>query len=462
MKKHASHGPFPSPQITLRNMIQPIHLLRYTCIFILLTLVNFNCLAQSEFEFLKSPDITPDTLYFPFVEDIQLIVINSYDSYLRHGWWQDQMYPRGGSWFMDHPEALPNAYFFRNREGEITQIYNRSNVPPTSFRDTGFLNTDHLSFNYLIDYSDLLGHLKIFSSTQKVGLINTRGEIVAPAIYDHIQRLHGYESPTDKLIIVNDQQFGLLDSNAQVIFPPRYTTSKQSDYFRTSQMDIDGENLKVFNNDRCGLISQDGEVLIDFQYDEIRVIHDSMYLALVTRPDEEVSYRGRSYLNSGYHIQSCVIFDRQFQPVTTLEEYEYILYYGVKQLIVKKDGKFGLLNHLGEVIIPFAYESLAPQDGMYYVRKAGKLGAYSTTGDLVFPCEFEQIQCYGQAIYATKDGLIGVYNQAYELIADHQFERRHWDMGRYILTSPNGSQGFVNHEKNNTYYQSPDGEIIKL
>jgi hypothetical protein len=58
------------------------------------------------------------------------------------------------------------------------------------------------------------------------------------------------------------------------------------------------------------------------------------------------------------------------------------------QLIVKQDGKFGLLNHLGEVIIPLEYESLAPQDGVYHVRKAGKMGVFSIEGKLVLPCVF--------------------------------------------------------------------------
>ena len=425
---------------------------------------NFNSQAQISHNQLNNPSLSPDTLYFPFKDSIQLIVINSHDAYRRHGHWQDMMWPRGGSWFMDNPEEPPNAYIFRNRKGEITQVYNRSiqfsqNLP---LRDTGYLNTNEISFDFIFDYTELLGNLKFFGPDHKEGLINLKGEVVAPAIYDRILRLYGYQSYTNKLMVVKDKQFGLLDSNAQVIFPPMYTKFKKADYVRSSQLVIDGENLKVFKDDRCGLISQEGEVLIDFQYDDIRLIHDSMYLALVTRPDEEVTQRGSSYLFTGYHVKACTVFDQHFQRITELEDYEYIMYNGIQQLIVKQKGKFGLLNHLGEVIIPLEYESLVPQDGVYHVRKAGKMGAFSLNGDLVLPCVFEQIQFYGPAIYTTKNGLVGVYNRNFELIADHQFERRHWDMGKYILTRPNGSEGFVMHEKDNTYYRSPEGKIIKL
>ncbi|XOV66086.1 MAG: WG repeat-containing protein [Fluviicola sp.] len=432
------------------------------CALLLMSRSHSN--AQQLLSPLTSTSLNPDTLYYSFEDEIQLIVINTYDVYRRYGQQQDMLYPRGGSWFMDNPEALPNAYIFRNRKGEITHVYNRnySNLDSLNLRDTGFINTKQISHHFVEDYAQLFGHFKIFGPDNKVGLINRKGEVVAPTIYDDIRKLYGYQSYTNKLLIVKDAHIGLLNKSGKVIFPPIYTTFQKADYVRSSELVIDGKNLKVFKDDRCGLINQEGDVLIDFQYDDIRLVHDSTYLATVKRPKKEITHHGNNYMNKGYEVKSCVVFDRNFKQITKLEDYEYILYFNMLQLIVKRDGKFGLLNHLGEVIIPLEYESLTSQDGVYYVRKEGKMGVFSLNGDVMMPCEFEQIEMYGSAIYTIKNGLTGVFNRQFQRVADHQFIRRHWDMGKYILTRTDGSKGFVHHEKDNTYYQSPEGEIIKL
>lgn len=435
--------------------------LHKTALFFIVLLSTWSLHAQISFNI--PPKQQPDTLYFPYKNDVQLILIDNFDSYSRYGAWYDAVYPRGGSWFMDHRPVPKNVYIFRDKAGKIVRIYNADSIDVNSLKSTTFINTNALSLNQIYDYVQLNQHLKFYGENKQVGLINLMGEIVVPAIYDDIRKYQDMNKKRDKLIVIQDNKFGFLDANLKLLFPPMYRAHADSNYIGYPEHNIiDSKNIKVYKADKCGLISEEGEVLIDFMFDEIRVIHDNLYIGLIHRAQSEISHSLKNHWNWGYQVKNCFIFDSDFKILTKLEDFEYIYYYGIKSFIVKKDAKFGVVNELGEIVVPFEYDLLSAENGVYHVSKNNKCGVLNLEGKLVIPVEHERIQFYGQAIYVTQNGLIGVYSLDFRLISPPQYQYKNWDMGKFILTRKDGSKGFVKHDKEDSYYQSPEGGKVML
>ena len=417
--------------------------------------------AQSLFDRIDAvPAENPDTLYYPFNEDgLQLVIINAYDHWRKTGVLYDAMYPRSGSWFNDHGPAPRNIYLWRNRSGEVVKQYHTKQGSTLHLRNTDYTNRNNFGFIAadVSDYNEFFGRFKIYGENNLEGLINMKGEIVLPLDYQYIWSLRISASPVpDRLFVEKDGKLGMLNADLTELLPPVYD---QIDYY-----DMIGTDFKVIKAGKYGAIDQNGKVLVEPQFDEIRPIHDSMYIGLVYHDSATLQkLELRDHWNWGYKVKDCIVLDKDFRIVTELKDYEYIYYWGISQFIVKKDGEFGVLNNKGEVVIPLEYEQISGLNGYYASGKKDRYGLIDTDGKVVLPIEFTRVEFYGKAVYVVKNELIGVYNDQFRLIAEPQFKYKRWNMGRFILTRPDGSEGFVNHtEKGGCYYQSPEGEIQKL
>ncbi len=425
---------------------------------ILWLIVSISIKAQISFEVLfTEPKATADTLYFPFEDGVQLIVINYYDTWERQVAFKEAMQPRGLSWAAIMGPAPKNMYLFRNTEGKIVKTYNGV-TDGKGLKGMDYDNTGIFLLQGLRDLTEYNRHLKYYDLNDQVGLINTRGDIVVPAVYDDIRRYQDFDGEWEKLIIEKDGYFGFLDSNLNILFPPIYRCSSDTNYYGYPEHNIlNGQYIKVFKEGKCGLINDHGDVLIDFKYDNLLLIHDSMIVGLLNK---ELINPNQYFWNN---VQACEIYDDKFNLITSLDHYDQIEYNGIKRFIVKKDNLVGVVNHKGKVIIPIEYNSLAPQDNNYYVVKGNKSGVISLEGKVLIPIEYEcNMYFYDPAIYVTKNGLIGVYSDNYQLIAEPQYKQRYWEMGKFMLIRPDGSIGFVLHQKGGSYYQSPEGEVIKF
>ncbi len=423
-----------------------------------LLLVNLTVFSQIGFDNLFSePKAIADTLYFPFDDNIQLIIINKFDTWEKQVAFKEATQPRGLSWAALMGPAPQNIYLFRNQAGDIIQYYNTGNLIGLRLKNTDYINTNSFSLYDIQDYSQLKNNLMYYDNN-KVGLINIKGDIVIPAIYDNIRNYQDRNEKGDKLVIEKDGMFGLLDENLKLLFPPIYRTSTDTNYISYPEHNnIIDQYIKVLKNDKFGLINENGDILIDFKFDDITLIHDTMFVGL------NYSAERNKFNPIWRHVQSCIIYDKNCNQITTLKNYENIEYNGIKRFIVKKNNKVGVIDHKGEIIIPLKYDHLTPQNGDYYVFIGNNSGMINLEGKVVIPIEFEQnMYFYGEAIYVIQGGLIGVYSDKYELIAAPQFKYKTWEMGKYILIRPDGSKGFVQHEQKGSFYQSPEGEIKKL
>jgi len=149
-------------------------------------------------------------------------------------------------------------------------------------------------------------------------------------------------------IVKLDNKYGIIDDAEKEILPIEFTEFSKSPY-------TDGSYLARNKEGKYGFINIDGKVTLPFEYDNLsrRNYYDNVLSV-------QNGKCGLVQINSGipYEIATC--------------DYDEIE--GNKIMIVKKDGKFGLLDLYGQHLTAIEYESIDAldnnsSDGIIYKAK---------------------------------------------------------------------------------------------
>jgi len=139
-------------------------------------------------------------------------------------------------------------------------------------------------------------------------------------------------------------------------------------------------------NDKYGCLNKEGEILIPFEYDNIK---RSLYKNYI-----ELHRDGkRGFINQKGEVIIPLKYDNIRQRPDGLIE-------------ATKNGKMGVLNSKFEVIIPFKYQRIERKSGLYYesqLEEYGKYGVFDTLGKTILPIEFSRIRfSKNEFIFAQK------------------------------------------------------------
>lgn len=225
----------------------------------------------------------------------------------------------------------------KEREG-YTLINWKGNKTTTSF------------FEELINESD---STFVAKKDGKFGLISYDGENLIPFIFD------------SQYFIDDNKLFPAKIDSKSVIYDPKNGTITQTPYNNISP--FLGDFAKVESNDKVGLINKELELVFDTAYQELGQFSSNLINAKI---------RDRWYF---FNNLEQAVFDTSFDKASSYDD-------GVAT--VKKE-KYGAIDTLGNLIIPFEYE---------YLRYEGR----NDNGDQIFMfCNQEDYFFYG-----AKCGLI--------------------------------------------------------
>ncbi len=85
--------------------------------------------------------------------------------------------------------------------------------------------------------------------------------------------------------------------------------------------------------------------------------------------------------------------DRETQLARQYDE--LIDYWGGDNVIVKKNGKMGVVNANNKLFIPLQYDSIHKLEHLYYVWQDNKMGLLSSTGSTIIPIKYALLQTFG-------------------------------------------------------------------
>jgi hypothetical protein len=200
-----------------------------------------------------------------------------------------------------------------------------------------------------------------------VGLLNEKGEIVLLAEYDWINYF-----TEDMANIGKNGKNGFINKTGEIVIPPIYEMANDfSDGMAAIGIpDPDVGRplgfLSISSRTIWGFIDKTGEIVIPPQYDHVKEFIDG--IAEVGNYVEDIDHKWQIkwwFINKKGEI---------VDPAVS----EGVAFGENKQLILaKKDGKEGILNRKGDVILPFEYDNIYInniKDNLLCVEKDGLWG----------------------------------------------------------------------------------------
>ena len=172
----------------------------------------------------------------------------------------------------------------------------------------------------------------------------------------------------------------------------------------------------ICTDDKWGVIDNNGNIVIDPTYDEMIIIPDNEKDIFICT--ENVDYENDTYTTKVINSKNKEIFKQydKIQVVENFDEYNN-LWYEENVLKYEKDGKLGLINLDGKVILEPDYEEIYALKGIknsIVTVKDSKMGIVDNKGSNEVPNEYDEIQSLGKDtdLYIVKDATnYGIYKK---------------------------------------------------
>lgn len=173
----------------------------------------------------------------------------------------------------------------------------------------------------------------------------------------------------------------------------------------------------VFKNDKWGVINTRGQVVIEPSYDEMIVIPDNTKPVFICMTD--VDYENNTYNTKVINEKNTPIFTNydKVEAITNVDSSNN-LWYEESVLKVQKDGKYGLINMNGNLILPAEYDKIEAVLGIknvFVTVKDNKQGIVNNIGNTIIDNEYVEIKALTNKtengfIVKAEDGKYGVIN----------------------------------------------------
>lgn len=253
-----------------------------------------------------------------------------------------------------------------------------------------------------------------YADTYKNGLVKN-GKIFLPMIFNYSYS-NSFNRGLKKIILNLDKNYGVFDLEKEKWSIPLGYNSLYS---------LDN-NLLVANKDgKYGVIDFENKIIADFNWKSISKLNDGNYVIVQNNQNMYgilniinlkltipciYKYIDKNESTSGFIVQNQ---SGQKSIVTINNEqilknwYDEI--YTVsnrRNLIVKKSGKYGIIDDQENIILPIEYNSIKSypyNDGSYLAQNAeGKFGCVAIDGKITLPFEYDQLnESSGQSILVS-------------------------------------------------------------
>jgi hypothetical protein len=287
-------------------------------------------------------------------------------------------------------------YGFINSKGEevikskytyASNFYNgKSNIIKDSITGLLLKNGDEKMFpeyNATFWYMDDLG---LAIKDKKYGFIDKKGKIIIPLEYEDAFPFHnGYAS------VKENDKWNYVDKNGKKVFSDSLTFSyrpilKNNAIFMLENNEVEKNKSMITENGsrtfieflnktghiqlKEGLINTNGNILINPIYDEIS-----------------------GYFQNGY-------------------------------MRVRNNGKTGIIDEEGKIVIPIEYEDISDlKDGVFLAKKSSKCGMIDIKEQIVIPFEYSKIRHFSEGLALVLiDGKAGYINEKNEIIIETQYK----------------------------------------
>lgn len=219
----------------------------------------------------------------------------------------------------------------------------------------------------------------------------------------------------------------------------------------------------LYLNNKWGVIDNQANIVIEPVYDEMIIIPNNEKDVFICT--EDVDYENNTYKIKVLNAKGKEIL-KEYNKVQAIENYDEYnnLWYEKDVLKFEKDGKYGLINLEGKIILEAEYEDIYALKGSknsIITVKESKLGLVNNSGTKVVPNNYTQIKSLGEDtnLYIVRNeennyGIEGKLEAKYQEIR----ELNHKDI---YLVKENNQYKVINEEEQEVFKESFD-DIIQI
>lgn len=300
------------------------------------------------------------------------------------------------------------GYSTVQKNGKIGILNNRAQlVLPVNYEDVRILDS------------------LLFSIKKKNGwvLINQKRKQLLPEAYHEIKKF-------DKglFLLKKDDFWGLAKENGTIITTPQFVEIQK----------VNEEQFLVLNDKReKGVLHESGQLLLPPAYDELLFLKNGLILAktdsqwgILDRNGQqktELRYKAFDFMSDHYlrlyAYEETHLFSLPCQRIIAEEKGHNFLPLSSRFVMLKQQGKVGLLDFCGEKVLSAVYdEILWFNKNTFRVKKEGKWGLVQKGDQLRSAFEYQHISpLSGPLAVFRKEGKVGVINTAVQEVVKAQY-----------------------------------------
>ncbi|WP_205508818.1 WG repeat-containing protein [Longitalea arenae] len=335
---------------------------------------------------------------------------------------------------------------YENKRYALLEFFSKKKITPFIFENiSSFYDSD-------------LSQVKLNS---KHGVINTKGQIIIPCIYDEMSTM-----TIDGMVyyVVNKGgRDGVINAQNETVIPFEYDNLRKS--YNSSM------HLEISKGGKYGLMNfVSRKMVIPAIYDRIDVLSNN--LVQVRKGNQYTLFNlSGEQVFSNWYTQLDIYIDGDYalvelngkKGVISIAEKKIIpLDYDVMTrlrsgyssskvfFITAKGGKYGIMGNDGKVVLPLQYTMITSTGyDLVTVTKANKKGLLSTEGASVLPVEYDEIIDADRYLLVKKAGKWGVVNRSGVFILPVEYDAltRMYTSDTYntpyLLATKNGKKGVI-------------------
>lgn len=214
----------------------------------------------------------------------------------------------------------------------------------------------------------------------------------------------------------------------------------------------------AYKDGKWGVIDNNGNIIIDFNYDEMAVVPDKTIDLFIVCYDVDYNtgdYKTRVLNKDGREIISG------FEKVQAIENYKNSeVWYESNILKYEKDGKWGLIDFSGKEIVSNNYDKIYAIPGIsksIIIEKDGLLGLVSNTlGEIIIDPDYAEISSLTDTydngyLVKNKDSYYGIITADKKTILECKYDK---------ISPVTGNDMYVVNEQGKTKLINKDGSTV--
>jgi tetratricopeptide (TPR) repeat protein len=345
---------------------------------------------------------------------------NKAQSKLENIAWSDALKANTADQFQVFIKKFPNSVYYEEAGRKYESLH--VNVFPylTKNRKYKLLNVE--SNQYVVD--DEFGNIEmagkdlfVVSKFNKVGMINKSGKQIIPITYNCIEKCGSV------MQVKLGEKYALFTMNGEKLTDFNYDYLNYKLGYIVVRNDVGNGDVKY------GLVGINGQSILLPEYESIDVISNNKLLVTKDKMNYLIDETGTA-LSSKY------------KTVTDLNPY----------FRVEQNGKFGLMDNNGKLIIPINYENiLVDSPFCIFTNKLKQEGIMDLSGNIILNAQPNSLSCLGNGMYSmdigNKSTSFSLYNAMLKrTVGSAEFEWISDFSSGYSYAGKSGKTGVIDME----------------